>query len=279
MLTNDFFDINRFRMLCKKDLMENWKTMLLRLVMLYASLAVVFCFICYWDCDSVLSGDSTGLSKRFDSYYSVAGILFFIFGFFLASFTFEAMRSKIKRISYLMTPSTMFEKFFSRFLLVVPIYIGIFLFSFQLADYTRVLLFSIFYPNIDIFPIGLNNFVGSESAYFSAWSNFFSALASMFFIQSIFALGSIIWFKKVAIKVVACLVALYMLFFVVNGTLIHLLFDSGMNDFFESLSRYTWFIDNHTWSVYCTILFSFLGVMNWVITYYRFKESEIINRV
>jgi len=49
MINNNFLSFERFAILLKKDFMENWKTMFLRFVMLYAILAIIFGFIGHWE--------------------------------------------------------------------------------------------------------------------------------------------------------------------------------------------------------------------------------------
>jgi len=47
MIKNNFFSLERYFLLCKKDFKENWKTMLLRFVMVYAILTILFVFFSF----------------------------------------------------------------------------------------------------------------------------------------------------------------------------------------------------------------------------------------
>lgn len=279
MIKNDFFNWNRFCLTCKKDFMENWKTMFLRFVMLYAVLSIVFCFICFWDCDSVLRGNAHALPTNPLRYFATAAGIYCSLGLVFSSFLLENMRSKTKRIAFLMTPSTMFEKFFFRFLLVCPIYFLAFILAFQLADFTRVLLFSVFYPTISVSLASWSQLLHGQVDMFADWSMTLCFLSFCFFAQSVFGLGSALWFKRVVVKVFASLVVLYTLFFVVDGTLIHLLFKGGMSDFYDSLDFFDWFANQHTVNQVNAVFFFVVGTSIWVLSYFRFKESEIINRL
>ena len=62
-----------------------------------------------------------------------------------------------------MTPATPFEKFFSRWLVSTVVLLVVFFITFELADYTRVLVYSLIYPDVKevILPVNLGYLVGS----------------------------------------------------------------------------------------------------------------------
>lgn len=47
-----------------------------------------------------------------------------------------------------MTPATSFEKYFSRWLVFTVVFLIVFLITYKLADYTKVLVYSLVYPEI-----------------------------------------------------------------------------------------------------------------------------------
>lgn len=281
MINKEIFSWNRFVCVCRKDAMENWKSMILRFIMIYAVLASIFCFMCYWDCDGIMAGYKSQL-YRTSTDYMISGLFIFAgMSFVFSSFMMENMQSKTKRISYLMSPSSMFEKFLERFLLIVIVYPLVFLIAFKLADLSRYFIFSIFYPGYGIKLIEMNSLYSLEQhrTVFHDLLDLCCAASVYLFIQSLFILGSTLWFRKTAVKVVACMVGLYMIFFIVDGTLIHLLFKSGMQDFRTAFEVLFDFEDKSMWLKINTIFFSLMTLFAWVISYFRFKESEIINRL
>lgn len=276
MIKNNYFSFERFSLLLKKDFMESWKTILLRFVTLYAVLAVVFCFLCYKNCqfEMILAGVENNVR-----YLGFTLFLFFGFGCIFASSMMEKMQSKTKRISYLMTPATSFEKYFSGFVQVVVIFIIAFFVAFKLADFTRVAIFSICYPSLDFIPIDLKYLVPKNGELFNSWQALLVGFSIYLFYQSLFVLGSTLWYKKPFIKTIAAGVAIYLIFITINGTLIHFLFPNNLFGFFDAIRYCDITFDKISALRNITILFSCLTLFNWIMAYFRFKESEIINRI
>jgi hypothetical protein len=114
--TNNFFSFSRIAMVMKREIMENWKTNLYRLIGIYAAFALVM-ILHMW---TMSSGRSSQIS--FTTYCSnIMGTFVFIIG--IASIAYAAnimenMITKEKRIAFLMLPATMIEKFVARFLIV-----------------------------------------------------------------------------------------------------------------------------------------------------------------
>ena len=128
------------------------------------------------------------------------------FGCLSASFTMERMKTKTSRTSMLMVPATPFEKFFSRWFVFTVVYLVVFLISYKLADYTRLIIYSLAYPEKDfIAPVALSHVFGDEKYYTLCNSGLeFGALMSgYFFVQSLFVLGSSIWPKNSFLKTFA----------------------------------------------------------------------------
>ena len=253
--------------------------MLLRFVMLYAIMAIIFCFIGYSEFESRIKHDNELWYG--DIYYLRPAIfLFWGFGCLFASLMIEKMKSKTKRIAYLMTPATTFEKFFSRFLLVVVVFIIAFFLAFKLADYTKMAIFSIRYPELNIAPINISQGLCSQKpdAMTNNWMEFTALFSVYIFFQSLFVLGSTLWYKNPFIKTLAAGVAITLLFYAVDGLLVHSLFNDNqlrfsVGDYCGELMK-KWITKQNLF-----LLFSLLTLFNWVISYFRFKDSEIINRL
>lgn len=117
------------------------KTYILRSVMVYGMLAIVFVWNGYYQYHNLEAG-AVGMDPiwEFESRFFLWGLV--IWGCISASFTMERMKSKTSRTVVLMTPATMFEKFFARWLVATCGFILVFLIAFKLADLTSRLLSS-----------------------------------------------------------------------------------------------------------------------------------------
>ena len=145
MIRDTFFSMSRFVDLCRKEMVESWKTNILRVVMIYGLFAVAFVWNGYFQYEE--PSRFVGVKSGADPIWTFELIVFLwaivIMGLLSASFIMERMKSKTSRIAMLMTPATMFEKFFSRWLVFTFGFLIVFLIAFILADWTRVLIYSI----------------------------------------------------------------------------------------------------------------------------------------
>ncbi len=278
MIKNNFISFKRLTLLYKKDFIENWKTMLLRFVMLYAIMAIIFSFMGISEFKSkTININDLGYG---DIYYLRPAIfLFWGFGCLFASFMMEKMKNKTKRIAYLMTPATNFEKFFSRFLPVVVVFIIAFFLAFKLADYTRIAIVSMRYPEFNVYPVNIAQGLCSQNpdAMTNNWIELTALFSVYLFFQSLFVLGSTLWYKNPFIKTLATGMAITLLFYAVDGLLVNSLFNESqlfsVGDYCGDL------MDKLMTKRNIILIFSFLTLFNWVISYFRFKDSEIINRL
>ena len=114
--TNKFFSFLRIAMVMKREIMENWKTNLYRLIGIYAAFALVMVLTMS---KQVTYSDSQMAFQHYCS--NIMGTFAFIIGIFgivYAANIMENMITKEKRIAFLMLPATMIEKFVARFLIV-----------------------------------------------------------------------------------------------------------------------------------------------------------------
>lgn len=272
MLKDNFLSISRFMDYCRKDMVESWRTNLLRVAMMFGVMVVIFVWTGYFQYQYKYELDPL---VRISLYVFLWMGL--VCGCLAASFTMEKMKSKTGRLSILMTPATSFEKFFSRWLISTIVYLVVFLVAFKLADYTRVLIYSLAYPDKTVAVSEFKYLFATDGDY--ALARYIDitkkglVLAGYFFIQSCFVLGSSIWPKNSFIKTFVagfCVIVIYGLIF---GGIGKLLFDnvSGSapeNDPSEDIMKGGAYV-----------IAIFFTLLNWVLAYYRFKEAEIINRL
>ena len=206
MIKDTFFSLPRFMNLCRKEMVENWRSNVLRMVLMYGVMAVVMVWngyfeYRYWHSGQIEDPAWTFLLVVF--IWSLWG-----FGCLSASFTMEKMKTKTSRTSMLMVPATPFEKFFSRWFVFTVVFLVIFLISYKLADYTRFIIYSLAYPEEKdfIIPVDLSHLVGERKTYYTLCRTglqFGALLSAYFFVQSLFVLGSSIWPKNSFLKTFA----------------------------------------------------------------------------
>lgn len=277
MLKDTFFDMHRFMTLCRKEMVESWKVNLLRMALMYGAMAVVLTFIGYNTYSSSSISPQVGARDIQDSSL-IAFVWFgFIFSCLSASFIMEKMKTKTSRLSALMTPATSFEKFFSRWVVFTVVFMLVFLIAFLLADYTRVLICMLLFPKIDtVGAVELKYLFTNNDAYFNIFhsvAQFLLLISGYLFLQSCFVLGSSIWPKNAFLKTFVAglfLVITYSLLAVGFAKL--LLADSHSFNSALDLSEKT--IASAT-----SVCLACLALFNWTLAYFRFKETEIINRM
>ena len=103
MIRDTFFSLHRFVNVCRKEMVENWKTYILRSVMVYGMLAIVFVWNGYYQYHNLEAG-AVGMDPiwEFESRFFLWGLV--IWGCISASFTMERMKSKTSRTVVLMPP-------------------------------------------------------------------------------------------------------------------------------------------------------------------------------
>ncbi len=267
MIRDTFFSLPRFVHLCRKEMAEDWKKHALRIVLMYGMMTFAF----LWSGFSEANGDLyTYLNSQDPSWKFVATggiILCVVFGCISASFMMGQMKSKTGRTSVLMTPVTPFEYYFSRWIVYVFAYLLVFLIVFKLADYTRVSVISLIAPeDMVVESFRFSYMKGNHSSFFS-YREFIVAIAGYFFAQSWFVLGSSIWPKNAFLKTFSA-GAVFVFTILLTARIIRVSASSGPSYF-----------SGHNMIEYVLVGgMSVFVVFNWILAYYRFKESEIINR-
>lgn len=275
-INHTLFSGTRFINLLRKDLTENWKKHLLRFILVFGGLTLFFLWlgslqylhnehrIQYWTKDPVWNSILPTL---------ILGI--FISGCLSASFINEKMISKTGRTSVLMLPATMFEKFLSRWIIFCIAYPLVFLLAFKLADFARVLIYSSICPEItlispfsimDTYDLFIND--NEKNIYYF---HFFTAF--FFFLQSFFVLGSTLWPKNAFLKTFTAGLLLTILWV---GTGIWSLNTFIPNNFYMAGPPFG-LSETGALTITITVIYLF-ALFFLALAYYRFKESEIINR-
>ncbi|MFS2521905.1 hypothetical protein [Bacteroides xylanisolvens] len=278
MIKDTFFSLPRFMNLCRKEMVESWRSNVLRMVLMYGVMAVVLVWngyfeYRYWHSGQIEDPAWTFLLVVF--IWSLWG-----FGCLSASFTMEKMKTKTSRTSMLMVPATPFEKFFSRWFVFTVVFLVIFLISYKLADYTRFIIYSLAYPEEKdfIIPVDLSHLVGERKTYYTLCRTglqFGALLSAYFFVQSLFVLGSSIWPKNSFLKTFASGTVIAIVYFLLAVFMSKMFLENG-NYYSENV--FTGMSEDTAMSI-MIVVGIFFTLMNWTLAYFRFKESEIVNRM
>ena len=287
--TNNFFSFSHIAMVMKREIMENWKTNLYRLIGIYAAFALVM-ILHMW---TMSSGRSSQIS--FTAYCSnIMGTFVFIIGIDSIAYAaniMENMITKEKRIAFLMLPATMIEKFVARFLIVTVGMAAAIIVAASLAEITRYLVLPLFnlpeafhqsvlYHLLSMAAIdGEQVFRGSGSALNMSYQNWLGELCGWAFLvwsHSLYILGGSYWYKKPFFKTLGTLMLISILCSVLSVHIISWVGNDGMRSFAE------WLEDNFQWMTLNKLLslgvafFSAFTMFNWWLSYRLFTRSQVI---
>jgi len=280
---NNTFNIKRFGFVFRKDMIENLKRYLLLFLTLLGIMAIAVTFNSWVFYSNNYSAD-IHLYANYDSLI-MQSFMFLAAGVWFASTFSTPMNSKLKRISFLTFPASNLEKFLTRWIVITIGFIIAFFTAMWIADALRVTICSYVYPEIDIKYLDLSKLVYpgkdySLRGYMVPKSVFILLLCLYFLLQSIFLLGSTFWEKLSFIKTfTACTVICTAIFYICRLTII--LFYGNLDVFGNMMRSFEW-LDTMTEEKVSLIAASIMAVFTvtfWVVSYFRLKESEIINRL
>ena len=283
-MKDTFFSLPRFMNLCRKEMVESWRSNVLRMVLMYGVMAVVLVWNGYFQYryhDSAYFIRHTNANADPAWGFILMAFLWFlfVFGCLSASLVMEKMKNKTSRLSTLMTPSTPFEKFFSRWLVSTIVFLVVFLIAFKLADYTRVMVYSLIYPDVKevILPVNLGDLVGSGKRWYLFHKTYeLTLVLSIYcFVQSLFVLGSSVWPKNSFLKTFVSVTIIVLIYVLVGMLVGDMLFSGSSKDYGYIFSSIT----KEQVTVMVTVGFMLFAFVNWTLAYFRFKESEIVQRM
>ncbi|MCD8029313.1 MAG: hypothetical protein LUF85_00285 [Bacteroides sp.] len=265
------FNFSRLIHLFHKDVAENWRKYILYVGTMFGVFVIFF----LWRGFFVYKVTPTDVPDRMVSAcVNMFIAMWFIYGCVSASFTMENLKRKSNRISVFTLPATPLEKYFSRWFIHTVIFLLLFVFSFKLADYIRVLVFSLSFPSISVHPVSLNSIFtisGLDCHLYNNISSVSGLVIGYFFLQSCFVLGSVWWPKNAFPKTFLALFCILILFSVALWGIVRIFL------FKETLQGVH--IENGS-DILGRNIYWALGIgftlFNWIIGYYRFKETDIL---
>ena len=263
---NNVFSPVRFAGLVKKMIRENWRELAMSLVMLEGLLLIMMILI------------TAGMSPREEDSLDLSAamleggkVTFTIFGCIAGSMMFGGMASPRQRLPVLMTPASALEKYTARWVIYVVGYVVSFALLFVAADVLNYVIFSVLPPS-DNFVVPL---LGTLRC--GCLDNFHWGMYGCVYLifTSLFALGSVLWPKRALLKTFFALAVILAAYWSIAYW--------GMSIAPQSYTSGGYIIENVEVTASVVNRFAFaVGVVSavifYVLTYYRFKESEIIDR-
>lgn len=258
---SEIFSVKRMDVLMKKYVIDNRMSLLISAGCVTLAMVII----------GLVNGWSYGYSDLDGSGVEMVFLTnaFFLCGMIVAaSPAFKTMWDQKSAIVTLMTPASQLEKFMVRWIVSVPCYVVWGLFSAFFADVLKK-FFVVYVMGSEIDMIRWRCFLfGGEGVDINSNPTvFYSTLLLFIFIQSFYLLGSVVWRKKNFIKTAYVLVIL----FVVYGVAWNTMMNTPSPEYVFRGTFMLGFIPMQ--------LFMVLGtIVNYVLTYMRFREADIIHR-
>lgn len=270
-MENQIFQWKRFAAALRKEVVENWRTLLFSVIAIYGVLVMIMTIG-----NLVTEGDSdtSFVMLRYTFVYMV----FYFAGIVVASLAFRGLKTKTGRIELLTSPSSTFEKF----LVNTVIYVFGFLVAFpvcaQLADLTRIF---ILIPWGSIYVPGPINFVTIIHE-FASNQNYWSDLACTWLevgmwvgaiaCPGLYLMGSVLWPRLSFLKTFAALYAIEFVVFIIALIIISLFTD--MQSFALWLAEQ---VDNEMLMKWSTIFGIIQLIVYWVLAWWLWKRKDVIS--
>lgn len=182
----------------------------------------------------------------------------------VGSHLMHSISNKRNRLNTLTLPATSLEKYFSYWLIHILFFFVAYIFVIIAADLTRTVLCSMFYPNI----INIQRVTGQQ--FLKEFPSKLLPIVTMscLLIQSYFILGSTIWRRYSFFKTLGVVLALTGITVIAIALITdQFVPNNSSNINFEGIAN--------SWIYIATIPI----VFNWVMAYFRFKETELIHHV
>lgn len=212
-MKNNVFDWSRFLLYLKKETTERRRFYLLILLGIYGGLTLLMWLgNLMYEADNDLNADKVDLTFIRWFITSIGVFLSWI----SASLMLPDLKTRPRRVAFLMTPASTLEKYLAHVLLYVVVFLPAYFICVQAADLTRFLLMKLLYPTSQA--TGLIDFVTPIVS--GIWEihpllPVTLALSNLLMI-AYFTLGAVIWPKYSFIKAYASLYVISMAFLIVS---------------------------------------------------------------
>ena len=246
-----------FVLTLKKEIIENRKPLLLGVGGIWGFCLLIGCFLGY-----NTYGGSAGELFTFT-------LAFLAIGCIAASVSFSNLKNKDTRIASILVPDTPFDKFFIRWLAVVPALCCVMIAGFYITELARIITFKLTYDAVFVENCGsyckvlnLWTMLANPAMGNSLRSTF---AMSYFFSQSFYILGAVLWPKLSFIKTFAAMWVLQTLFSIVVVSIdrINIAVNFDTNSFL--------------WCVAATEFVITVAV--YVLAYIRYRNTQVVYKL
>lgn len=269
-MDNQIFQWNRFLAALKKEVVENWRTLLFSIIAIYGILALIMII------GNITLGANTSRPETMLRY----NIVFMVYGFgsiIVASLAFRGLKDKKGRTEFLTSPSSTLEKYLVNVLIYVVGFIVVFPICAQLADLTRIL---VLWPWSDGDVPGPINFLNTfhNVAHQQEWWKYDSkvileitlwlgVLAS----PALYLLGSVLWPKLSFLKTFAAVYVIEIVIFILAMI--------GISVFSDMPTAAKWLkgLGQNTVMLWYTAFIAIQLIVYWPLSWYLFKRKDVIS--
>ena len=274
-MKNQVFNWSRFMLALRKEIVENWRQLVLALIVLYAVMSILM----------ILGNWMTDGSEKAELFFMrdyVVMMVFSISTIIMASLSFRGLTTKPGRTELFTSPSSMIEKFLVNVLIYVVGYMVAFLVIVQLADLTRL---AVLWPaHSESFnvpgPICFLNFIGGFTSNLNAAphighpeifrnSMYIGLLAS----PGLYVLGSVLWPRLSFLKTFAAAYAIEIVVMIIGMIFIH-----GLGSFQNLAMLIINNIENGNFAIVMLIAAAVQFVLYWVLSWVVFRRKDVVSR-
>ena len=272
---NQIFNWSRFTAALRKEVVENWRTIVFTILGIYLLLTVIMILGNIIDSisDNIVSSLMNMVPQK-TVFFMLAIALMVV-----ASLSFRNLKSKNGRVALFTSPSSTLEKFLVNVLIYVVGSIVVFFACAQLADLTRIGILSLVGADDLIVP-GPINFLSAINdtvtgigsiepvAKGMRWIFWLSLLAT----PGMYLLGSVLWPRLSLLKTFAASQILSIVVMIIAITLTNVLIPED-----EIVNWMKNMVESGTLTNWIAISLGVQAVLYWGLSWYLFKRKDVVS--
>ena len=272
---NQIFNWSRFTAALRKEVVENWRTIVFTILGIYLLLTVIMILGNIIDSisDNIVSSLMNMVPQK-TVFFMLAIALMVV-----ASLSFRNLKSKNGRVALFTSPSSTLEKFLVNILIYVVGSIVVFFACAQLADLTRIGILSLVGADDLIVP-GPINFLSAINdtvtgigsiepvAKGMRWIFWLSLLAT----PGMYLLGSVLWPRLSLLKTFAASQILSIVVMIIAITLTNVLIPED-----EIVNWMKNMVESGTLTNWIAISMGVQAVLYWGLSWYLFKRKDVVS--
>lgn len=272
---NQIFNWSRFTAALRKEVVENWRTILFSILGIYLLLTVIMILGNFIDSisDNIVSSLMNMVPQKTVFFMLTIALMV------VASLSFRNLKSKNGRVALFTSPSSTLEKFLVNILIYVVGSIVVFFACAQLADLTRIGILSLVGADDLIVP-GPINFLSAINDTVTGigsiepvakgmnWIFWLSLLAT----PGMYLLGSVLWPRLSLLKTFAASQILSIAVMIIAITLTNVLIpEDEIANWLKNI------VESGTLTNWIAISMGVQAVLYWGLSWYLFKRKDVVS--